>query len=115
MLRWPRDGSSVTLDIGERPSTMNVDLAESGALRVSLDPERDAPSGDHRLALRWSSRFGVVPLSTRELPAFLPFVEPGEWSLFAMRRADGGAPEFAPREGIRVEAGAITELVLAAD
>lgn len=115
MFRWPRDGSSVALQIAEQPSSMGVDLAESGALRVSLDPEQAAPAGDHSLALRWASRFGVVPLNTRNLPAFLPIVEPGEWSLFAMRRADGGAPEFAPREGILVEAGAITELVLAAD
>lgn len=113
--RWPRDGSSVPLDIAERPATLSVDLAGAGALRIGPAPDLHDQAEDRRsFALRWSSRFGVVPLMSRNLPAFLPAVEPGEWSLFEMG-GPGAPPTLAPREGIRVEAAAITELVLDAD
>jgi hypothetical protein len=114
--RWPRDGSTVPLDIAELPSTLRVDLSESGAVRIGLAAGQPDPLayGGRTLALRRSSNRGVYPMRAPALPAFLPVVEPGEWSFFEMSRPDRAAA-FAPREGIRVEAGAITELVLAAD
>lgn len=112
MYQWPRNGSTMDLEIAEHPSTLDVDLSESGALRVGAPPARgDSFPHERSFALRWSSRFGVVPLMSRNLPTLLPVVEPGEWSLFEMR-GPGAPPSLAPREGIRVVAGAITELSL---
>jgi hypothetical protein len=115
MYQWPRDGSTLALEIAEHLSTLDVDLSDSGALRVGAPPAQgESIPHDRSFALRWSSRFGVVPLTSRNLPTLLPVVEPGEWSLFEMR-GPGAPPSLAPREGIRVVAGAITELSLDVD